>query len=385
MDPVALKTSWARVAANGDAVPSYFYAALFANNPDIRQMFPMSMAAQRDRLVSALGKIVSNVDNLDEAVPFVQGLGRDHRRFEVRSEHYQPVGEALLATLEHFLGAAWTPQLADDWTDAYGLVAQVMTEAAEQSTDPPYWVATVVEHARRGLDTAVVRLRPDEPFHYTPGQSCAVEIADRPKMWRYYSPANAPRRDGTIDLHVKAVAGGHVSTPMVNALAPGDRVRLGAPVGHLLTLDAAGGKDLLLLAGGTGLAPLKALVEQVALDGGRQRVALYAGARTQSDLYDLASLEAMARDWPWLSVVPVVSHDQWYTGERGYVAEVALRHGGWDDRHVYVCGSRDMVRGSRERLLHAGIPASQIHWEDYDNDPYGSVDGVNEMEGLPLR
>ncbi|NJC72075.1 hypothetical protein HC031_20485 [Planosporangium thailandense] len=389
MDPAALKRSWAAVVRHGDAVPSFFYAILFMAHPQLRSMFPMSMAAQRDRLVSALGRIVSNVDQIDAAVPFVQGLGRDHRRFDVRAEHYPMVGDALLRTLAHFLGEAWTPQLAEDWGAAYQLVAQVMSEAAERSaaSTPAYWTATVVGHERRGLDIAVVQLHPKQPYPYVAGQSCAMEIPDRPRLWRYYSPANLPRPDGRIDLHVKAVPGGQISTAIVHGLQPGDVVKLSAPVGQQLTLAPGATRDLLLLAGGTGLAPLKALVEQVAAEGGRRRVTLIVGARTQPDLYDLPAFEALARQAGWLTVVPALSHDPWYPGERGTVGEVAQRLGRWHDHDVYVCGSAEMTTATREALLAGGVPAEQIRCEDYNNDPYRPMagDAVTELEEVPTR
>jgi NAD(P)H-flavin reductase/hemoglobin-like flavoprotein len=388
MDPAALKDSWARVARYGDAVPSFFYATLFTSHPQLRVMFPMSMANQRDRLVSALGQVVSGVDRLDTVVPFVEGLGRDHRRFDVRAEHYPHVGEALLATLAHFLGEAWTPELAEDWTAAYQLVAQVMVEAAERAASTPaYWTAKVVEHERRGFDVAVLRLRPELPYPYVAGQSCAVEIPERSRLWRYYSPANPPRRDSLITLHVKAVPGGQVSTAIVHGLQVGDTVKLGAPVGRQLTLEPGSNRDLLLIAGSTGLAPLKALVEQIAGEGGRRRATLFFGARTGTDLYDLPALEAMARDSPWLTVVPALSHDPWHPGERGTVDEVALRLGRWHDHDVYVCGSAAMTTATRERLLAAGIHPARVRCEDYNNDPYRPRAGsaVSELEEVPTR
>lgn len=108
MDPAALKNSWALVAKSGDEVPLFFYSHLFLSHPEVREMFPVSMAAQRDKLVGALGAVVSNAAQIDEVVPFLQQLGRDHRRFSVVAEHYSAVGASLLATLQHFLGAAWT-------------------------------------------------------------------------------------------------------------------------------------------------------------------------------------------------------------------------------------------------------------------------------------
>ena len=66
MDVARLKRSWSLVAAHGDQVPLYFYSTLFLIRPDTRQMFPTNMAGQRDRLFTALGHVVSNVEQLDQ-------------------------------------------------------------------------------------------------------------------------------------------------------------------------------------------------------------------------------------------------------------------------------------------------------------------------------
>jgi NAD(P)H-flavin reductase/hemoglobin-like flavoprotein len=376
MDPAALKASWGQLARHGDAVPGFFYAWLFTVHPQLRDFFPMSMAAQRDRLVTALGRIVSRVDELATVVPFVEELGRDHRRFDIKPDHYAPVGEALLATLAHFLGPAWTPQLAADWTAAYETVASVMNGAAEEAAGPPSWGATVVAHERRGFDVAVLRVRPDPHFPYRAGQAVPVEVPSRPRLWRYYSPASAPRRDGTLELHVKAVPGGQVSTAIVSGLTAGDTIRLGAAFGQTLVLDPASNRPLLLIAGGTGLAPLKALTEQVAAEGGQRHTVLIAGARTSSDLYDLPTLAEMGRAWPWLTVIPAVSDDQWYRGERGTAAEVAARLGNWHDHDIYVCGSAAMVAATRQHLAALGVPPGRLRSEDETCDPYRPPDST---------
>src|SRR5689334_10509696 len=107
MDTGRLRSSWTQVAAHGTQVPQFFYARLFLGFPELREMFPVSMAAQSDRLFTAIGRLVSNVDELARFRPTVEQLGRDHRRFAVRPEHYPFVGEALLATLARFLGPDW--------------------------------------------------------------------------------------------------------------------------------------------------------------------------------------------------------------------------------------------------------------------------------------
>jgi len=372
MDPARLKASWARVATFGAPVPGFFYARLFLAYPQLRELFPVSMAAQQDRLVGALGRIVSSVDDTGAIVPFIQQLGRDHRKFAVRPEHYPMVGEALLATLEYFLGDEWTPDLASDWTAAYTLVADTMADAAKRAEhlSPAWWEAEVIQHERRGLDIAVLQLLPRSRYDYQPGQSIAVQTALRPRVWRFYSPANAPRDDGTIELHVKAIPGGQVSGSLVNGVQVGDVLAMGSPVGTGLTIDTLSGRDLLLLAGGTGLAPLKAVVEHVAKNGNARRMSLFVGARMGADLYDLPSLNQLAAALPWLTVVPALSHDPWHAAERGTVVDVALRVGWWHDRDVYVCGSNEMVVATLDRLRQAGIPENQIHAEDFDTDPY---------------
>jgi len=366
MDPVALKNSWAVVAKSGDEVPLFFYSHLFLSHPEVREMFPVSMAAQRDKLVGALGAVVSNVAEVDQVVPFLQQLGRDHRRFGAVAEHYSAVGASLLATLQHFLGAAWTAELAADWAEAYGLVATVMVQAAEESAEdsPAWWSGEVLGVDRRTMDVTIVQIRPERPLDYQPGQSVALEIPYRPRRWRYYSPASAPRDDGSFELHIGLVPGGQVSGPAVRSLKRGDPVRLGAPVGDSLKMPT-GGQDILMVAGGTGLAPFRAMLEQ--LDRRMQpaevpRVHLFHGARMPWNLYEHKQLSSLTQR-PWFSYTGVVSDDQSFPGPRGPVGTVAADHGPWAGHTALVCGSPGMVRQTVEELTGAGVPAADIRTE----------------------
>ncbi|MER5454526.1 globin domain-containing protein [Micromonospora sp. NPDC002389] len=372
MDVSRLKRSWALVTGHGDQVPLYFYSTLFLTHPETRQMFPTNMAGQRDRLVTALGHIVSQVDQVDRLVGFLQDLGADHRKFAVRAEHYPAVGEALLATLRHFLGDQWTEDLAQDWAAAYALVAKVMVEAAQaaEAVNPPWWVAEIVGHERRGFDVAVVTVRPQYLLPFTAGQSIGVSHP-AVRAWRYYSPANAPRQDGTLELHVRAAPGGAVSSRLVYGCAVGDQVHLAAAVGEALTLRAAGAADLLLLAGGTGWAPLKALVEQVSVEGAGQQVDLYVGARSRTEFYDADLLDKLAASYPWLRVTQVVGVDLDRPGEFVHPVDRALADGDWRSRHVYVCGSDDVVAYAVTALTRAGFHPGQVHHEGPGAQWYG--------------
>lgn len=365
MDIARMRRSFELAGSNGDEVPLFFYSHLFLTHPETRAMFPVSMMQQRDRLLHALGHIVAKVDDLDTLVPFLQQLGRDHRKFGTLAEHYPAVGASLIATLKHFAGDEWTPELEADWVAAYQLVAKVMVEAAQEATDQPaWWDAKVVAHERRTYDIAVIQVQPQTPLHYRPGQSVSIETELRPRLWRFYSIAGAPNGDGILEFHVQAMDGGPVSTALVRSLAVGDIVRLGPPVGAL-TLDPTSDRDLLLIAGGTGLAPMKALIDEVAHGDVPRRVHLFHGARTQAGLYDLPGLRELSRHHRWLDVTPVVSDDDSFPGARGTVVDAVVRQGPWGNRDVYVCGSSEMVKATVDQLVQARVPAERIRAEEF--------------------
>jgi NAD(P)H-flavin reductase len=372
LDPERLRESFSHVAAHGDEVALFFYSHLFLNHPELRDMFPVSMAVQRDRLLSALGQIVAEAADTERLVPFLQGLGRDHRKFGTIAAHYPAVGDTLLSTLAYFSGDAWTPDLAQEWTQAYELIAEVMSNAAgeaEQDEQPAWWDAVVIGHERRTMDITVLKVAPNRPLPFVPGQSVAVECRMRPRLWRYYSPANAPREDGTIDFHIRLIDGGAVSPALARLAEVGTRLRLGSPVGTL-TLDTTSPRDVLLAAGGTGLAPLKAIAAHAAALPNPPQVHLVFGARRAADLYDLAAIEKLAARWPWLTVTAVTSHDPRFEGEQGSVADAAARFLLRDPRmtthyDAYICGSPDMAAATAGRLEQAGLPREQVFTEDF--------------------
>jgi NAD(P)H-flavin reductase/hemoglobin-like flavoprotein len=366
LDPGRLRDSFARVAMHGDEVALFFYSDLFLRYPDVRDLFPVSMASQRDRLLHALGQIVADADRLDELGPFLQDLGRDHRKFGALADHYGPVGESLLATLAYFSGDDWTPDLAAEWTSAYQLVSQVMSDAAaiDARRNPAYWDATVLSHELRSFEIAVLRVAPVQPLGYLPGQSVAVESPLRPRIWRFYSIANAPRPDSTVDFHVRMVDGGPVSTALTRGTAVGSWLRFGAPVGRL-TLDLSSHRNVLLVAGSIGLAPVKAIAEQLFELPDPPHTHLIMGARTADGLYDMPALEKMAADAPWLRITTCVSDEPTATAEHGDLADVVARHGPWSEYDAYLAGSSAMISAVAERLMYLGVPSSRIHVEDF--------------------
>ncbi|RZQ65459.1 flavohemoprotein [Amycolatopsis suaedae] len=363
-----IRDSWAKAEPYTPEISQFFYGMLFTLAPATRDFFPINMEVQRGRLVRALVHIVQMVDRPDDLLPFLRQLGRDHRKFGVIPDHYEAVGTALLASLKTQLGPDWTPAVERAWAEAFTIIARFMQDAAAKDEYPASWTATVTDHRRLTWDLALVRVEPEGQVPYQAGQYLSVEVPQRPRLWRYLSPANAPRPDGSIEFHVRAVEGGWVSRAVVSHTQPGDVWRLGPPLGRL-SVDREAGRDVLMVAGGTGVAPLRALIDDLAQWGENPKVHLFYGGQTREDLYDLEELRSLAAVNPWLSVVPVVEKGPALSGgEEGTLAEAVTRHGAWPKHDVLVSGSPAMIRATVSRMLVAGTALDQIKYDPFTID-----------------
>ena len=359
---------------------TYFYGRLFAAEPEISAMFPAAMDGQRHRFYQALCRIVvTKDDGLDD---YLAELGRAHRKFGVRKEHYAAFRTALLATAYRFsppepaARQAETDGAADDeggeagsgdsWLTAFDHAAEVMARAADEDAarSPAWWTAEVTAHELRTPRVAVLTMRPDQPFPYLPGQHLSVQTPRWPRLWRRYSIANAPREDGSLTLHVRAVDGGLVSTTLVHHLTPGDTLLLGPAEGRM-TADTESGRPVLCLAGGTGLAPLKAIAEAIgraAGPGNRRDIVLYYGARIEADLYDLPDLRRMELDYPWLEVVPATSDERAAGVAHGAIPVLGAK-ADWEGRDIYISGPDDMIASAAGALRTLGADPALLHYD----------------------
>jgi hemoglobin-like flavoprotein len=128
-----VQDSFAKVRPIADTAADLFYGRLFEIAPAVRPMFPEDMREQKKKLMAMLGLAVTNLDKPDTVVPALQKLGRQHVAFGTRAAHYEPVGAALLWTLEQGLGPDFTPAVREAWVETYGLVAGVMRAAAAET------------------------------------------------------------------------------------------------------------------------------------------------------------------------------------------------------------------------------------------------------------
>lgn len=359
-DAFLIRRTLQEIAPVADKATSYFYALLFIAHPELRDLFPVAMDVQRDRLLKSLLTAADHIDDPGTLTAYLSGLGRGHRKYGTQPEHYPAVGEALLGALARYAGSVWTPQTAAAWARVYGAMSQIMigAAAADEQAAPASWYAEVVSHERRTSDVAVITVRPDQAYPFLAGQYTTVETPWWPRVWRHYSFAAAPRDDGLLTFHIRAVPAGWVSYALVNRATPGDVIRLGPPAGSMV-VDHTTDNGLLCLGGGTGIAPIKALVEDVVQHGSNRDVEVFYGARHSYDLYDLDTMLALEREHSWLSVRTVVC-DTPPDALTGPLPDAVREHGPWTAYDAYLSGPPGMIRSSVDTLVRIGVPSHRI-------------------------
>ena len=237
---------------------------------------------------------------------------------------------------------------------------------------------------RPSADVALLRLQlpANQRFQYHAGQYVEFILAGGAR--RSYSMANAPSRSGqppAIELHIRHLPGGLFTDQVFGALKERDILRLEGPFGSFFLRESA--KPMILLASGTGLAPIKALVEQLQ-DSGQQRPAtLYWGCRSRADLYLHEWALQAATSLPWLRYIPVLSEpraDDAWAGRTGLVHRAVMAD--WPDlrgHQVYACGAPVMVDSARRDLVaRCGLPDDEFLADAFTSeaDKHGAASGA---------
>ncbi len=125
-----VQDSFSKVAPIRDVAAKIFYDRLFEIAPEVKPMFKGDMTEQGAKLMATLGAVVNGLRDLDKIVPVAQKLAIGHVEYGVKAEHYTPVGEALIYTLEQGLGDAFTADVKEGWVAAYTTLSSVMIDAA---------------------------------------------------------------------------------------------------------------------------------------------------------------------------------------------------------------------------------------------------------------
>jgi CDP-4-dehydro-6-deoxyglucose reductase len=215
-----------------------------------------------------------------------------------------------------------------------------------------------------------LRLPASERLQFLAGQYIDILLKDGKK--RSFSLANAPHDDAVLQLHIRHVPGGLFTEQVFTTMKVRDILRFNGPHGSFFLREDST-QPMILLAGGTGFAPIKAIVEHALAEGCSRPMHIYWGAQARVDLYQDALPTRWAAEHAHVHYTPVLSNaaegDAW-TGRRGLVHHAVLADfPSLADYEVYACGSPAMIDAARRDFLTQGLPEEAFYADAFTFSP----------------
>lgn len=215
-----------------------------------------------------------------------------------------------------------------------------------------------------------LRLPQTEIFAFAAGQYIDIMLAAGRR--RSFSLANPPHDAKLLELHIRRVRGGEFTEQLFTSLKEKALLRIEGPLGQFWFREASS-RPALLVGGGTGYAPLRAMLRHLLERGDGRRIELYWGARTRVDLYAEREIRNWTATYPGLRFVPVLSgplpEDNW-SGRTGHVHKAVLAdHPRPAQFDVYAAGPPAMVAAIRQEFAQAGLPPDQLFFDSFDYAP----------------
>jgi len=223
--------------------------------------------------------------------------------------------------------------------------------------------AEIIDATRLSESVLRLRLLPEGPFSYRPGQF--INLVRDDGLVRSYSLASVPELEPFLELHVRLLPGGQMSS-YLQALTPGQRLSLRGPAGECFYLEGRPSQPLLLIGAGTGLAPLYGIVRDALRRGHNGPIVLLHGARQPSGLYLVQELLELVRGQPNLTYTPCVLESAgeaageapWEVGTlQALLAQRYAKLAGW---RVFLCGDAELVNVMRKRVFLSGASRRDI-------------------------
>jgi len=365
---------------HGLTITSTFYKNMFGEHPELRNLFNMGNQAQglqQQSLASAVFAYAANFENPSALTPVVSRIAHKHASLGITSEHYPIVGRHLLGAIKQVLGDAATPELIEAWAEAYGALADVLTEeerklylssGQEAGVLTSMRISKVIPQGNEGISYQLVPVTGSHIPEFKPGQyvSVAVKLPDGLNQFRQYSLSDAPGKP-YLQITVKRIAGdpttpaGQVSNWIHANARQGDTLEISAPFGDFM-IDVAGSKPVVLLAAGVGITPMISAVNHArAVNPQLPLHLLYAMRNAQQFMHEADIAEAQ-------SVMPNLRFQAFREDEDGRMTLDALSEAALQQGEFYLCGPLGFMQEQRKALLNLNVPAQRIHREVFGPD-----------------
>jgi nitric oxide dioxygenase len=368
--------------AHGLAITTAFYKNIFAELPELTNLFNMGNQAngtQQQSLASAVFAYAANIGDPGALGPVIERIVHKHVSVGIRAEHYAIVGRHLLGAIAETLGSAATPELLAAWGEAYNALAFQFISAekkmyADAGIAPGQTRAMrVTEVVRESDDVLSIRLAPQDGAPLAPHQagqylSCTVDLGGGHTQIRQYSLSDAARAD-SMRISVKredgadAAPAGAVSNWIHQHVAVGSTLNVSPPCGSF-TPDTESGEPLVLLSAGVGITPMIAALNRIARHNPQRYVIFAHAARGAGHHPHQADVAAARALMPNLQVITFYENADGAGGELAGRMDVA-RLPSWprSETNVYMCGPLPFMQAQWLVLVGAGVPVTRLHRE----------------------
>jgi NAD(P)H-flavin reductase/ferredoxin len=220
----------------------------------------------------------------------------------------------------------------------------------------------VVKQEKLTHDITLLEFEMDEAPVFKAGQYAKLSLESLPNITRDYSFASKPSADNTrVSFFIRHVSNGAFSSAVQQENLVNANIELQGPFGEFYLRESD--KPMLMIAGGSGLAPIVSILEQAKEKGCQRPVTVLLGARTQADVYGLKEIEKIAEDWPALfefeQILSEESNDSSWQGMKGYIGDHLYNYATFNSQ-VYLCGPPLMIDDCMDKLTNLGISPAEM-------------------------
>lgn len=362
---------------HGETLTRHFYKRMFAANPEVIEFFNpahQTSGSQQRALAGAICAYAANIDNLDVLSGAVELIAQKHASLQIKPEHYPIVGANLLASIREVLGEGATEEVINAWSDAYGLLANILIghEAAiyqDQKDSPHGWEGfkkfNVVKKVKESDIITSFYLAPadGEPVApFKPGQYITVRMPTPcgHSTMRNYSISNKPGEE-YYRISVKREAGtpsGYVSNMLHEKIECGSTLELAPPCGEFfLDLTISDPRPLILLAGGIGITPLMSMLESTVEHMPDRKIIFVHACLNESVQAFKGTLDDLMKKHPSLTV------HHYYSDTNAFTTNALSALTKPYDGDYYFCGPKPFMIEIYHHLFALGVPSTHMHYE----------------------
>jgi nitric oxide dioxygenase len=381
------------LASAGVAITDHFYRRLFTHHPELKNIFNLShqhSGAQKVALFDAIAAYAHHIENPAALKSAIERIAQKHTGFNVQPEHYQVVGHHLIETLRELAGEAFTPEVEEAWSEAYGVLADVFIqrEAAiyqEHATHKGGWEGLrrfIVQEKRveSSLITSFVLVPEDGQavLDYQAGQYLSISVQPSHSPYteiRQYSLTDAPnacsyRISVRREDRGNGTPAGVVSCYLHDEIKEGDVIEAYAPAGDFVF--KASPKPLVLISAGVGLTPMQSILESLAqkksaeTDSANSAPIYYLHATESQDTHAFKARTEALKGNLALTTYTWYQRAQNETSEYQFEGEMTLSDAPnlpLQQAEIYLCGPIGFMKAIYQQLKAHGVDDSQIHYE----------------------